>query len=119
MPTIMTPTITTRRKKHFPSQQYTGTLFLLVDILIEYGPYSEILGDIEYGYFLHSASHKGWNSFFRTVHGCPQLYSVQGPIYDRNLQNFMKLDSFVIYGIPCNMATVRSVAAKTSIPTHV
>jgi len=32
MPTTMTPTITTRKKKRFPSQQYTGMCFLTVSI---------------------------------------------------------------------------------------
>lgn len=88
MPTIMTPTITTRRRKHFLSQQYTGTSFLMVDILVEYGPCFERLGDFKYGFFLHSASPTGRSSFFRTVRGCPHPYSVQGPTCDEpcNLQ---------------------------------
>jgi hypothetical protein len=111
MPTIMTPTITTRRRKHSLSQQYTGTSFLTVDIHIEYGPYSERLGDIRYGFVLHSANPNGRNSF-RTGRGRPHPYSVRGPICDRNLKNFIKLGSFVIYGIssskfaiwlPCEM----------------
>jgi hypothetical protein len=77
MPTITTPTITTRRRKHFPSQQYTGMLFLTYAILLEYGPY-----------------------FASPSSELDVPYSVQGRICDSNLQNFMNLGCFVIHGIP-------------------
>jgi hypothetical protein len=67
MPTIMTPTITTRRRKHFQSQQYTGMSFLTFCIVIECGLYSERLADIKYSIVVYSASPKERTSFFMSV----------------------------------------------------